>query len=229
MDSATLNIVLVEDHDALREVTADVLRQAGHKVSAVESAEDLGEVRGEGGVDLFVLDLNLPGEDGLSLARRLRKAHPMVGMIMTTARSEPVDHTQGYASGADIYLVKPLASETLLAAVKSMARRLQPSPLEASLRLSKSELSLKGDGASVSLQAAEANLLMALIRAPGHQLETWQIAEILGADEEGVSKAAIEVRITRLRKKLRECGAEAPAIKSLRNVGYQLCAVVTIT
>lgn len=229
MDSASLNIVLVEDHDALREVTADVLRQAGHQVTAVESAEDLDELAGGGNVDLFILDLNLPGEDGLSLARRLRAAHPLVGIIMTTARSEPQDHTRGYASGADIYLVKPLASDTLLAAVRSITRRLQPSPLASGLRLQKSELSLSGADVTVALQAMEANLLMALIRAPGHRLETWQIAEILGAEEDGLSKSAIEVRMTRLRKKLRDCGADAPAIKSLRNVGYQLCAAVVIT
>lgn len=228
MGAPALNIVLVEDHDALREVTADVLAQAGHHVTALESAEDLDQLASLGAVDLFILDLNLPGEDGISLARRLRQGHPAVGIIMTTARSLPEDQTQGYASGADIYLIKPLASDTLLAAVASMARRLQPAAALNGLCLLESELCLRGEASSVSLQAAEASLLVALIRAPGQRLETWQIVEILGADEDGLSKSAIEVRMTRLRKKLRDCGADAPAIKSLRNVGYQLCATVTI-
>ncbi|MGB2246637.1 MAG: response regulator transcription factor [Alcanivorax sediminis] len=229
MDTTALNIVLVEDHDALREVTTDVLRQSGHHVTALECAEDLDQLASLGAVNLFILDLNLPGEDGISLARRLRQGHPSVGIIMTTARSLPQEQTEGYASGADIYLVKPLASDTLLAAVASMARRLQPAPAPNGLTLLESELCLRSNDVNVSLQAVEANLLVAMIRAPGQRLETWQIGEILGADEDGLSKSAIEVRMTRLRKKLRDCGAESPAIKSLRNVGYQLCVSVTIS
>lgn len=227
MATASLNIVLVEDHDALREVTSAVLREAGHRVTALSCAEDLGELAG-GAVDLFILDLNLPGEDGISLARRLRQSFPLGGIIMTTARSAGQDQALGYASGADIYLVKPLAPDTLLAAISALQRRLQPETALAGLRLVRRQLSLSGTEGAVAVQESEANLLSAFVRAPGQRLETWQLAEILGGSDQKSSKSSIEVRITRLRKKLRDCGAEADCIRALRGVGYQLCVPLVI-
>lgn len=227
MATPALNIVLVEDHDALREVTADVLRQAGHHVTALSCAEDLGELA-SGAVDLFILDLNLPGEDGISLAGRLRKSFPRGGIIMTTARSAAEDQALGYTSGADIYLVKPLASDTLLAAIGALQRRLLPDEPGQALRLARRQLSLEGPVCTVSLQESEANLLSALARAPGQRLETWQLAEIIGGADQESSKSSIEVRITRLRKKLRDCGGGADCIRALRGVGYQLCIPVVI-
>jgi DNA-binding response OmpR family regulator len=227
MDS-TLNIVLVEDHDALREITADVLRQAGHHVTSLTCAEEMDEVVGGGAVDLFVLDLNLPGEDGISLAQRVRQAHPAVGIIMVTARGTPEQMTSGYSSGADMYLVKPLASETLIAAVDSLGRRLKPAPQVHGLQLNTADLTLSGPLGTVTLQEVESTLLTAFARAPGQRLETWQIAEILGNPDNGFSKSGIEVRMTRLRKKLRSCGANSGCIKSLRTVGYQLCETLRI-
>ncbi|MDX1804055.1 MAG: response regulator transcription factor [Alcanivorax sp.] len=232
MDSSALTIVLVEDHDALREVTADVLRQAGHRVIDLDSAEALGEANSGCSVDMYILDLNLPGEDGLSLARRLRQTHPTVGIIMVTARGEAEDLTRGYINGADIYLVKPLASDTLLASVNALGRRLRRAAAsqaaEKAVILRLRALVLEGPAGNVALQDAEANLLVALIRAPGRRLEHWQIGELLAGDEDGLSKAAIEVRITRLRRKLRDAGADPLSIKALRGVGYQLCFPIVI-
>lgn len=227
MATASLNIVLVEDHDALRDVTAEVLREAGHHVKALSCAEDLGELAGCG-VDLFILDLNLPGEDGISLARRLRQSFPLGGIIMTTARSGGQDQALGYASGADIYLVKPLAPGTLLAAIGALQRRLVPDAAQPGLRLARRQLTLSGAAGAVPVQESEANLLSAFARAPGQRLETWQLAEILGGSDQESSKSSIEVRITRLRKKLRDCGADADCIRALRGVGYQLCVPVVI-
>ena len=227
MATASLSIVLVEDHDGLREVTATVLREAGHRVMPLSCAEELGELAGCA-VDLFILDLNLPGEDGISLARRLRQSFPLGGIIMTTARSEAQDQALGYASGADIYLVKPLAPDTLLAAISALQRRLAPDTTLPALRLARRQLSLSGAAGVVPVQESEANLLSAFARAPGQRLETWQLAEILGGSDQESSKSSIEVRITRLRKKLRDCGADADCIRALRGVGYQLCVPVVI-
>ena len=105
--SPSLNIVLVEDHDLLRTVTQSVLTQAGHNVLALSCAEEVDEALSGMSPDLYILDLNLPGEDGISLARRIRHSHPRVGIIMTTVRSEIADRLDGYESGADIYLPKP--------------------------------------------------------------------------------------------------------------------------
>lgn len=121
-----LNIVLVEDHDLLRTVTESVLTGAGHKVLALGCAEEVDEALSGMNPDLYILDLNLPGEDGISLARRIRRSHPRVGIIMTTVRSEVTDRLDGYESGADIYLPKPTDPTELLAAAVALARRLRP-------------------------------------------------------------------------------------------------------
>lgn len=122
----SLNIVLVEDHDLLRTVTASVLTEAGHKVLALSCAEEVDEAISGMSPDLYILDLNLPGEDGISLARRIRRSHPRVGIIMTTVRAEVADRLDGYESGADIYLPKPTDPTELLAAAVALARRLRP-------------------------------------------------------------------------------------------------------
>lgn len=126
LTQTSLNIVLVEDHDLLRTVTESVLKEAGHQVLALTCAEEVDEALSFMNPDLYILDLNLPGEDGLTLSRRIRKSHPRVGIIMTTARTDISDRLDGYESGADIYLPKPTDPSELLAAAVALARRLHP-------------------------------------------------------------------------------------------------------
>ncbi|KAA6185106.1 response regulator transcription factor [Thiohalocapsa marina] len=231
--ATSLHIALVEDHDALRLVTADILAQAGHRVTALGCAEELDELAfADGVIDLFILDLNLPGEDGISLSQRLRQTHPSVGIIMLTARNADEQMAQGYASGADIYLAKPQAPETLLAAVASLARRLKPTPLPHSGSIDTASSSLHGRKGQVALHPIELTLLTAFLRAPDQRLDNWQLAEIISGSTEGASKAAIEVRLSRLRKKMRDCGAVEGAdggIHVLRGQGYQLHAVLKVS
>lgn len=120
-----LEIVLVEDHDQLRRVTAAVLRARGHRVVALASAEEVDDSITLSKPDIFILDLNLPGEDGLSLSRRIRAAQPRVGIIMTTVRREVERRLVGYESGADAYLAKPTDVEELSAAVEALGRRVR--------------------------------------------------------------------------------------------------------
>ena len=101
---ARLNVVVVEDHAVLRKVTAELLRQEGHHVTALACAEDLEDQAGAPHADLFIIDINLPGEDGLSLAARLRAVHPELGIIMLTGRDQPQGMTAGYRTGADQHL-----------------------------------------------------------------------------------------------------------------------------
>lgn len=223
-----LAIVLIEDQRSLRQLMAGVLEQAGHQVVALGCAEELEDGVSGRPVDLFLLDLNLPGEDGISLARRLRSTHPAVGIIMVTALSGPEHMTQGFYSGADMYLLKPLAPDVLRAAVDALTRRLKPPAAGTGLRLHTATLHLHGPEGSAHLQEAEAALLTAFMRALEHRLETWQIGELMGQSVDTLSKSGIEVRITRLRKKLIACGAAEGCIRSLRTVGYQLCTPVAI-
>ena len=225
-----LSIVLIEDHDALRWITADVLRQAGHHVVALACAEDIDHQADAAPVDLFILDLNLPGEDGISLARRLRANHGQVGIIMVTARSDAQASILGYESGADLYLVKPVAPKELLAAMNALARRLKPTAAPGvGIQLESGALQLCGPLGRVPVVATEAALLTALVRAPAQRIDLWQVAVALGQTATGLNKGSMEVRIAKLRKKLIEVGAPADqTIRAIRLQGYQLCVPITL-
>jgi DNA-binding response OmpR family regulator len=224
-----LNIILVEDHAALRKVTADVLRQEGHLVIELTCAEDLEDRADAPTADLFIIDLNLPGEDGLSLARRLRAVHPRMGIIMLTGRDQPEDMTAGFRDGADQYLVKPVDPQTLLAAIEALTRRIKPElNRRKNLTADSLGLRLRGPRGETRLSTTEIMLLTALARAPGQRLALFQVSECLGQDEDHFNKASVEVRIARLRKKLIEVGAQADCLKALRNEGYQLCVPILI-
>lgn len=119
-----MNIIIVEDHDALREVTMSSLQDMGHKVRGVASAEALNAELQIAMPHILILDLNLPGEDGISLANRVRQTNPEIGIIMVTARKELGDRIVGYESGADIYLTKPTSIDELAVAIQALARRI---------------------------------------------------------------------------------------------------------
>lgn len=226
MDTS-LNVLVIEDNDELRDLTVEVLTSAGHRVRAVDCAEAVPELGGR--VDLVVLDLNLPGEDGLALAQRLRGTQPDIGIVMVTARGLTVDRLQGYGHGADVYLTKPVAFDELLATIAALGRRLQPHQPEQRLQLQAATLQLMGvDGQVVSLNAAEANLLTAFSLAADSRLETWQLLDLPDSPVAQDPKAALELRLVRLRKKLEQAGAPSGSIKALRGWGYQLCVPLRI-
>lgn len=218
-----LNILVVEDNDDLREATAEALSTQGHHVRGVDCAEAVPEQAQVGSIDLMVIDLNLPGEDGVSLARRMREVQPTMGIIMLTARSRSEDKATGYASGADIYLTKPASLAELNAAVQSLARRLVPHRHGAdTVQLNVRRQTLTGEQGAVALTANEVALLVALARAAKHQLEHWQLVEIMGKDGAEYSKAALEVHIVRLRKKVQQTCLEPNPIRAVRGFGYRL-------
>jgi DNA-binding response OmpR family regulator len=224
-----LNIILVEDHAALRKVTAGVLREEGHRVIDLVCAEDLEDTADASTADLFIIDLNLPGEDGLSLSRRLRAVHPQVGIIMLTGRDQPRDMAAGYRTGADLYLVKPVDPQALLAAIEALVRRIKPeTDCRPCLQVNSLELHLRGPLGEARLSSIEIKLLTALARAPGQRLALFQVAELMGQDEDEYNKRTLEVRIARLRKKLIDAGAPGDCLKAIRNEGYQLCVPLLI-
>ena len=224
-----LNIVVVEDNNDLRTLLSNALRKEGHRVTPLSCAEELEDQAGSDHADAFLIDINLPGEDGLSLAKRIRNAHPLVGIIMLSARSALDDKLSGYDCGADIYLTKPVSLPELSAALRSFARRrLATFRHIAPDGLTLNKLELQGQHTSVKLTAQEAIVLTALARAPAGRLETWQIAELLDAEVDESFKASLAVRMVRLRKKLIDAGAEGVVIDSLRNIGYQLTTHIEI-
>ena len=224
-----LNIIVVEDHDALREITVETLRDAGHQVVGVGCAEELVEIANTMHVDLILIDLNLPGEDGISLARRIRHSQPGIGIIMLTARGKVSEKLQGYESGADIYLTKPTTMQELNATVHALSRRLKPvRQITSALKLNLHNLTLSGAQGMVRLTAQEASLLAALARAPGQRMENWQLIALLGKAESDYSKAGLEMQITRLRKKLLQASVDEQPIKVIRQYGYQLSAEIRV-
>lgn len=222
--SNALNIMVVEDHDALRDITVEALAQRGHNVRGVDCAEALPEEPGLFPIDLLVIDLNLPGEDGISLAARIRAAQPDIGIIMVTARNQLRDRLAGYDSGADIYLTKPTSSEELVAAVRALTRRIHPQVVpDTAFSLSLAMLALHGPQGEVSLSEHEAALLAAFVRAKDQQLETWQLIALGDKPVTETSKKALEVQMVRLRKKLLQAGAPEPVLRAIRGQGYRLC------
>ena len=224
-----LSIVIVEDNNDLRTLLCNALRKEGHRVTPLSCAEELEDQAGSDYADAFVIDINLPGEDGLSLAQRIRKAHPLVGIIILSARSALDDKLNGYDCGADIYLTKPIALPELSAALRSFARR-RGATLKhlAPEGLILNKLELQGQQSSVKLTAQEAIVLTALARAPSGRLETWQLADLLDTEVDDSFKSSLAVRMVRLRKKLTDAGAEGLVIESLRNFGYQLTTQIEI-
>ena len=235
MDTADpyLNIVLVEDHDILRQMLKLALEEGGHRVTALSCAEELEDEAHGTTADIFLIDLNLPGEDGLRLTERIRAAHPLAGLIVVTARSSMQDKIESYARGADLYMGKPVEVAELCAAVAALGRRrervarlLHQHP---GFMLSQQRMTVSKNGhPPVLLTASETAMLVALSRAPGHRLAYWQIAETLGLDLQDYPKASLEVRIVRLRKKLVSAGADTNCIEAVRGHGYQLCLQVQL-
>lgn len=226
MPASALNILVVEDYDVLRNAMVKVLTRAGHRVLGVGMAEDVDDEPMGCLPDMYIIDLNLPGENGLSLARRIRQSTPDAHIVLATARIDIDDRVAGYAAGADIYLPKPVAPEELVAIAQSLSLRLRRRPQDEQTQLSllSKRMLLKGPKAQAALTQSEVVILGALARAPDTVLEHWQVAQQLSAD----SKESQEVRIGRLRKKLIACGAEAPAIKAIRNQGYKLLSWVEV-
>jgi DNA-binding response OmpR family regulator len=223
-----LNVIVVDDHKPLRESLVELMASEGHHVAGFGSAEALWSGCSFGTVDILILDLNLPGEDGVAVAQRIRAQHPNIGIVMLTARSDPEHRRAGYDSGADIYLAKPSSALELVASVKALGRRLKQNGSETSeLVLDTFAMTLSGPRDTVDLSGSEVDLLAEFARSANSRLETVAIANRDEGEGE-ISKAAIEVRIVRLRKKLIAAGAIGQPIRSIRNQGYQLTARVSI-
>ncbi|MEN9771260.1 MAG: hypothetical protein RLZZ180_2890 [Pseudomonadota bacterium] len=231
MHAPSLKILLIEDNDQLREATLAILRQKSHEVVGIPMAEDLVDATGGFIPDVYIIDINLPDEDGLSLTRRLRVKHPQAGIVITTARTAISDKVAGYESGADLYLTKPVHPRELIASLEALGKRTKPrsSRKGQDLVLQVSRLRLTGPSGGLDVSISDVKMLSALVRAPGQSLERWQIAELMSTTQDpDPSTSMIEMRIARLRKKLLTAGAMLPCIQAVRRVGYVLCCPVTL-
>lgn len=225
------SVILVEDHDTLREVTVESLSAQGHSVRGAADADELDELLMRAPADVVILDVNLPGESGWSICARLRQGSPRIGIIMLTALGAEEHRVRGYSEGADIYLAKPTSQAELAAAVTNLARRSSIGSGGGDgqlLILDEAACRVIGPLGESVLTPAEVQILRGLALAAGRQLAYWQLLELVGAHQDAHAKAALEVRITRLRMKLSAVGAPAPSIRAVRRMGYQLSAAWSV-
>ena len=230
------NILLVEDDQTLAELTADFLRKRNFEVSVIHDGAlalrhilALQQSRDLPKVDLVVLDVMLPGRDGLEICRELRHQGITVPIIMMTARDEDIDQVLGLELGADDYLSKPVQPRVLLAHIKAILRRTSNvvAPPESTSVLQFGELSINKSTRSVSLAevpvdltTAEFDLLWLLASNAGRVLPRYEILrELRGLDYDGIDRS-IDSRISRLRRKLGEGATVAAHIKTVRPYGY---------
>lgn len=174
-----MNIVITEDHQDLRELILSHLAQEGFAVDGASCGEELDEILVKKPVSLLILDINLPGESGFDIAKRIRTAFPAMAIIMLTAQAEMQDRIQGYDSGADIYLAKPVSTAELTAAIKAIERRLELSMNDADqLVLSMPRMALISGTDEITISKADSVLLKALAVAPEHRLPYWRLFEV---------------------------------------------------
>lgn len=226
-----IRVAIVEDDAILREELAWYLNLHGCEVPEANSGRSLDDLLPRTPVDVVVLDLNLPGENGFDIAERLKRHRPSMGIVMLTARSALLDRVQGYACGADIYLSKPVPGEELRAAIASLHRRLGAATQTPMWLLDREQAVIRPPGGhpDIALTAKELAFLLLFARAAQDTLETTAVCDMMEAVEsaEPLSKRALENIVSRLRKKLQPAvPAEQVLIRSVWGSGYQLCFAV---
>jgi DNA-binding response OmpR family regulator len=232
--SAPIRVAIVEDDAILREELAWFLGQHGFETLVANSGRGLDDLLPVTPVDVVVLDLNLPGESGFEIARRLKRHNPAIGVVMLTARSALPDRVKGYESGADIYLAKPVPAEELKAAIVSLHRRLGGQGQAPAWLLDREQALIRPPAGhpDIALTAKELAFLLLFARAAQDTLESTTVCELMEpADStEPLSKRALENIVSRLRKKLQPfADSQQPLIRSVWGSGYQLCCTLKET
>jgi DNA-binding response OmpR family regulator len=229
-------LIVVDDNLRLSEELALVLQAAGWSVRCADDGESLRTHMAHQEPDIVVLDLNLPGEDGISLCKWLRRTHPRIGIVLLTARVMGLDRTEGYVAGADIYLTKPTRPEELLAVVRNLRRRTQVSaqapvqlPDQAWTLHIKDQRLLSPQLDMLSLTPSECLLLQTL--ASANALCTYaQLTDRMGSSglNDNADKARLEVIVSRLRSKLAKLPGDVFEIKTVHGTGYLLTSTLAI-
>jgi len=226
------HILVVDDDADLRQMIAEYLRDYELRVSGVPDGAAMREAMKREVVDLVLLDLKLPSEDGMNLARELRE-NSNVPIIILTGRKDDVDRIMGLEFGADDYLTKPFNLRELLARIRTILRRAQAHPVSyvqgpalRALRFAGWELDLRSrrllsaEGERVELTHAEFTLLTAFLGAPERILSREQLLELSRGSDENVFDRSIDVQILRLRRKIESDPSRPKLIRTERGAGY---------
>ncbi len=234
------HILIVDDQQEICDVVQEYLTGEGYRVSTAHDGAGMRRVLGQSPVDLVILDLMLPGEDGLSLARSLR-SESGIGIIILTGRGETVDRIIGLEMGADDYLPKPFHLRELLARVKSVLRRVHSrgddllQPLRARARFAGWSLDLSSrqlmspQGREVRLTTGEFDLLAAFVNNANQVLTRDRLLDLARNREAGPFDRTIDVQVGRLRRKLEDDPQNPMLIKTVRGSGYIFTPPVDIS
>ena len=228
----TTRVLIVDDDAGIRELLHEYLNEHGLVVFSVEDGVAMDKWLSEQSVDIIILDVMLPGEDGLSIARRLR-SQSSAGILMLSARSEDIDRIVGLEVGADDYLTKPFNPRELLARIRALMRRQQSEITKSVIdcehiecfgpfRINFLNRSLHKNGEVISLAQAEFDLLKILAKKPNRILSRDILVDLLQGYNRNPFDRSIDVRITRLRKKMGEDTNNSPHIETIRGIGYRL-------
>jgi two-component system, OmpR family, response regulator len=232
------HILLVDDERDIREPLAAYLARSGYRVSKAENANAARAILAAKGIDLVLLDVMMPGEDGLALTGFIR-ATTSLPVILLTARAEETDRIVGLELGADDYVTKPFSPRELLARIKAVLRRVGESGMRVRapdaesfafgpwvLKTGEREL-VDREGVAIPLSTGEYNILHAFVTHPRRVLSREQLLDLSQGRELNAFDRSIDNHISRLRKKIEENASDPKLVKTVWGGGYMLAAEVT--
>ena len=236
------HILIVDDDREIRQMVADYLRRNGLRASEAADGREMRAVLDTNAVDLIVMDVMMPGEDGLTLTRNLRAGkHRAIPVVMLTAREDQTDRIIGLEMGADDYVTKPFAARELLARIKAVIRRtrmlppnLQVTEAARMLAFGRWRLDttarhlLDPEGTVVALSGAEFRLLRVFLDHPNRVLSRDQLLNLTQGRDAELFDRSIDLLVSRLRQRLQDDAREQSYIKTVRSEGYVFSAAVTI-
>jgi two-component system OmpR family response regulator len=237
------HVMIVDDDREIRELAGSFLRKNGLNVTLAADGRQMRSLLENLTVDLIVLDIMMPGDDGLVLCRELRSGkHRRIPILMLTARSDDMDRVLGLEMGADDYLVKPFVARELLARIKAILRRTRMLPPNFQVTEPGREIAfgnwrldttarhlLDADGTIVALSGAEYRLLRVFLDHPQRVLNRDQLLNLTQGRDADFFGRSIDLLVSRLRQRLREDAREPQYIKTVRSEGYVFSAAVEVS
>jgi len=219
-------VAIIEDEADIRELLRLHLERSGYEISLYPSGDDFLSKKKGNSFDLVILDIMLPGMDGLDVLKYLRSDEKTkeIPVIMLTAKGTEVDIVVGLELGADDYITKPFSTRELLARIKVIFRRLERSESDKIIRFGDVEIypekvQVKVHGNDIELTATEFNILKTLVQKKGRVFTRTQILDLLGEDRQFVLDRTVDVHILNIRKKLSTYGKN---IQTIRGIGYKI-------
>ncbi|MGB6229583.1 MAG: response regulator transcription factor [Litorimonas sp.] len=224
LERSDTHVLVIDDDDRIRDLLSRYLGRAGYRVSSARDAADARAKMGGLAYDLLIVDVMMPGEDGMELVASLRN-HMDIPMILLTAKGDPSDRIRGLKAGADDYVAKPFEPEELLLRIDAILRRTGRKTVSDRIRFGPFEYNLQNgvlqrDGETVRLTTSESTLLDLLARQGGGTVSRYVLSENVN----GESERAVDVQMTRLRRKLEDDPSEPRHLLTVRGKGYRLVA-----